>query len=143
MLFGTDAPKMIVNLGITNDEVLLDYATIITDEPELYTDNIKAVRTGKRVYNYAGRHWIYKVRIHLWKYGSPTAKYASLKSYEGTKVKLYRHKDGLIMKDAKNNDAVFVLTSVNESYTDEYNLYDIVTLTFRSTEFIKTKLDIA
>ncbi len=140
MLFGVEAPKIIVNIDTTQDEVLLDYSVILKDEPELDTYGVKAVRTGKQVFTNAGKHWIFEVKIHLWKYGDPKAKYLELKSYEGTDVYLKRHSDSGYIYDTYDNKGVFILLSVNESYTDEVNKYDVLILTFRSKKYLKNNL---
>lgn len=135
-IFGTSHPKIIVNIDTTLDEVLLQYAVVLKDEPELDSYEVRAVRTGKRVFTNAGKHWIFQVKIHLWKYADPIAKYLELKSYEGTEVLLYRHSDGDPIYDTYWNEGRFFIQSVNESITDEKNKYDVLTLTFRSIDFI-------
>lgn len=140
MIFGIQAPKMIVNIDTTQDEVLLDYAVVLKNEPELDTFEVKSVRTGKRVLTNAGKHWIFQVKIHLWKYADPKAKYLELKSYEGTEVILYRHSDGGPIYDTYNNQGVFILQSLDESITDEKNKFDVLILTFWSKEFIRRSL---
>lgn len=140
MLFGVEAPKIIVNLETTQDEVALDYSVILKDEPELDTYGVKAVRTGKQVFTNAGKHWIFQVKIHLWKYADPKAKYLELKSYEGTKVYLYRHADGEPILDLDRDPQIFIIQSINETYTDEYNLYDYLIMTIRSVDKINDNL---
>lgn len=139
-IFGVQTPKIIVNIDTTQDEVLLDYSVILKDEPELDSYGVKAVRTGKQVFTNAGKHWIFEVKIHLWKYADPKAKYLELKSYEGTKVYLYRHADGEPICDDNRNPSKFLIESVNESYIDEFNLYDVLTISLRSIDVVNSNL---
>lgn len=136
MLFGIEAPKIIINPDTTKDEVALDYSVILQDEPEQDLFSVKAVRTGKRVFNNAGKHWIFKVKIHLWKYADPSAKYLELKSYVGTEVILYRHSDYEPIYDSYGNIGRFFLQPIVELYSDRRNKYDVLLLTFRSNNYI-------
>ena len=136
MIFGIQAPKMIVNIDTTQDEVVLDYSVVLKDEPELDTFEAKSVRTGKRDLTNAGKHWIFQVKIHLWKYADPKAKYLELKSYEGTEVILYRHLDGEPIYDTYGNGGHFILFQIEEKYLEEIRKSDIIILTFRSIDYI-------
>lgn len=133
-IFGTTHPKIIVNIDTTLDEVLLQHAVVLKDEPELDSYGVKAVRTGRRVFNNAGKHWLFQVKVHLWKYADPIAKYLELKSYEGTKVILYRRSDGDAVYDQQGNPVLFYLSSATSSYTDDTNKLDVLTLTFISVD---------
>lgn len=135
-IFGTSHPKIIVNIDTTLDEVLLQHAVVLKDEPELDTYAVRAVRTGKRVFTNAGKHWLFQVKIYLYKYADAEAKYLEFKGYEGTKVYLYRHADGNKIKTTDGVDVPFVIISINESYTDEHNKHDVLIITFRSTTYV-------
>lgn len=134
-IFGNSFPKIIVNIATTQDEVLLQHAVVLKDEPELDSYGVRAVRTGKRVFNNAGKHWLFQVKIYLWKYADAEAKYLEFKGYEGTKVWLYRRSDGSPFLDKENKIIPFIFLSADESYTDDFNLFDVLTLTFRSLDY--------
>ncbi len=136
-LTGILYPKMIVNITTTLDEVLLQHAVVLKDQPEQDTHFVRAVRTGKRVFTNAGKHWLFQIKIYLYKYANAETKYLELKGYEGTKVYLHRHADGEMIYDTYNNAGAFILSSVAEEYTDEKNKYDVVILTFKSLNYIQ------
>lgn len=133
-IFGTTCPKIIVDLNSSNSEVLLEYGVVLKDEPVPTNYHVKAIRTGTKYFTNAGKHWIFVVKIHLWKYEQPDAKYIELKSYEGTKVILYKRSDGDAVYDQQGNPALFYLSSATSSYTDDTNKLDVLTLTFISVD---------
>ena len=136
-MFGTERPKIIINIDSTQDEVPLYYWKTLLDEPEPDEYDKKAPRTGQRVFTLAGKHWIFKGEVNIWKYEDPAQAYLDYKSYEGMTVYVYRHSDGQPIYDQYNNIGKFCLVSVNEKYTDEYNKFEVLTLTFRSIERVK------
>lgn len=136
-LTGVLAPKFIGNIATTRDEIDLFNSVILKDEADPDVYSVASVRTGKKVFTKAGKHWIFQVKVYLWKYANPEAKYLELKSYEGTQVLLYRHSDGSMFYDTYDNEGVFVMTSLVEDYIERNNFRDIVTLTFESAEFVR------
>lgn len=139
-MFGTLFPKFIANPFTTRDEILLNYAVVLKDEPDPRNYNVEAVRTGKRVFTNEGKHWIFQVKIYLWKYADPETKYLELKGFEGTEVELFRHSDGEPFYSTNGLVCPFNLISVNESYTDPHNKYDVLILTFLSSASASNEL---
>lgn len=134
--FGEDYPKFIANVDSTQDEILLEHCIILKDEPDPDLYVVRSVKTGKRTFTNAGRHWIFKVKVLLWKYDNPATKYLSLKSFEGSSVWLYRRSDGETFYSSFLDKIKFTLVSANESYFDDYKKQDCLTLTFMSEDRI-------
>lgn len=139
-LMGTGRPKMVINIGTTQDEVELYNWVTTKDEEEIDIHSAKAPRTGKRKFVISGKHWTFAGKIFLYKYNDPEAAYNEFKSYEGETVYLYRHNDGFPFFDEDSNPCLFQLVSVNEAYTDQTNKYDVLNLTFKSLKRIRTNL---
>jgi hypothetical protein len=124
-------------LETTLDEITLDNAVVLRDEPVLDSFRVRSVRTGKRFSNNAGKHWLFQVKIHLFKYADAETTYLLLKSFEGTEVLLYRHADGEPIYDTYGNAGRFILTFINEDYLFSVDDPDILILTFESVNYIK------
>ncbi|MDY0082851.1 MAG: sialidase family protein [Ignavibacteriaceae bacterium] len=141
-IFGTSYPKFLGNPETTLDEILLEKSVILKDEPEQDSYNVKAVRTGRRKFINAGKHWIFQVKVHLWKYDDPQEKYLELKNYECTKVYLYRRADGNLMSNVAGEPVNFLLKSVERGYLENNKYRDYVVLTFLSLDYIDNGLSI-
>jgi len=135
-LFGTEYPKFIGNPTTTRNEILLEHSVILKDEPQTDIYSSKSIKTGKRVFINAGRHWTFQVKVLLWKYADPSAKYAEIKAYETLDVEVYRHSDSYPIIDTYGNEGIFVLVSVDEDYFERVNYKDVLILTFLSKEKI-------
>jgi hypothetical protein len=142
-LFGISYPKFIGNIATTQDEVLLEHSSILEDKPVPYQYSSTSIKTGKKVFKNAGRHWTYKVKVFIYKYADPLAKYQELKSYENSSVWLYRHSDGDTFYNSTLDKIEFFLVSVNELYLSFETKKDCLTLTFLSKDFIDGDYDFA
>jgi hypothetical protein len=84
-ILGTDEPKFKDTDG---NEVLLNYAYILKDEPEQYEIEHKSDVNGERSFDQNSLHWIYQIRINLFKYDNPEQKYNEIAAYRQNEVYL-------------------------------------------------------
>jgi hypothetical protein len=136
-MFGTGAPKFVINAGLENQSILLlNHITIKTDEPDTDLIEHKSVITGHRNFINLGKHWSFEIMLYLFKYAYPRNKYQQIKSFEGLTGLLYRHADGAPFKDKNQNNVLFMLTNIDESYLDTVKYKDLLTISFKSLEYI-------
>lgn len=136
-IFGVSAPKFVFDRGGGSETtVLLDFATIVRDEPEVETIRHQSRLDGKRVYIPKGKHWLFDVRLNLYKYGDPAAKYDDLKAYENELVTLWRHRDGEQFKKAGGADCLFQIVEVTAFALENVEYRDAVLIRFESSEFV-------
>lgn len=138
MLFGNSAPKFIFDPDGENITVLLDYIVTLEDRPEEDYLIHESVFTKHRSFILKGKNWIYRCKLHLYKYTgvTPQVKYAELKQYEGSAVRFYRHRDGDYLKDSTGAEVQMFLQSVDESYYQTSDYKDLLLLKFISTEYV-------
>ena len=133
-IFGIEAPKFVDQ---DNNEVELDYVVILEDRPVKDIIRNESIVNRHREWTVLGSHWIYRIIVHLFKYGEQAqTKYNELKALERKLVTLYRRRDGLPMKDAGGNDILFLLESVDETYIDTVDYPDVLRLTFKSQDYV-------
>ena len=135
MIFGTTAPKFIFDPTGAATAVLLDYVNIIKDEPEEIKIMHESVFTGHREFVLLKKYWVFELKLHLYKYANPINKYAELKTYEGSDVRLYRHSDGNYIETPDGVDAVFFLETIDESYYQTPDYKDLLFLRFVSNNY--------
>lgn len=133
MIFGTRAPKMTVSGGGT---VLLDYATIQKDEADYDILKHTSEITGNVAYVTRGSRWVVDILVHLYKYADPYAKFVELIAQKGTKVKLYRHRDGSAYKNSAGAEVDFMIEEINPFYLTNTKYEDAVIMKFRSVEYV-------
>ena len=138
MIFGVSAPKFVFDYGVeeTEQTVLLDYVIPTQDKPEPDIIEHKSVINGHREHILKGNHWIFEVRLNLYKYTNPRSKYEEIKQYEGLDVTLFRHRDGDPFKDSSGTEVLFTLVSVTEAYLTQIDYKDVLYLTFKSKDYI-------
>lgn len=137
MIFGVSAPKFVIDYGGESEAtVLLDYCIPTQDKPEPDIIEHKSVINGHREHILKGIHWIFEVRVNLFKYTDPRSKYEEIKQYEGQDVTLFRHRDGEPYKDNGGNEVLFSLVSVTEAYLTQIDYKDILYLQFKSKDYI-------
>lgn len=133
---GILGPKIIVDPTGTPTEVYLDFVKYINDKsvPDIVTH--KSVMTGHTEYAVKGRHWEFDIEMNFYKYSDQKSMYNTLYPYWGTDVYLYRHRDGEAMKDAAGNNVLFTFTEITESYMQTPDFKDLLTLCFRSKDYV-------
>lgn len=132
--FGIAAPKFVHS----STTYLLDHVVILKDEPETEFIRHESIINRHREWVPKGTHWIYQVNLLLFKYADPSAKYAELKALERANVsQLFRRRDGAPIKDASNADVEFRIDSINETYIDRYDYPDVLTITFKSVDYVE------
>ncbi len=136
-IFGVAAPKFIYDRGGAGETtVLLDYAKIVNDEPEVRTIKHESELSGKKVFIPRGQHWNFDVVVNLYKYGDPLAAYLNFKSYQDVLVTLYRHRDGEPFKKPGGADCLFYITEVTAYAFEDIIYRDRLMLRFESSEFV-------
>ncbi len=133
MIFGKDAPKFTVS-GV--GDVLLDYSIIQKDEADHDTLKHTSEITGHVEYITRGYRWEMDVLVHLYKYADPYAKFTEINQYKGSKVTLYRHRDGLPFKNSAGANVEFMIEEINPSYLTTVNYEDVVLIKFRSVDYV-------
>lgn len=138
-LFGLAAPKFIYDPGGVNEEIVLDYSVIQKDElkPDIIVH--KSVLNGHREFINKGSHHLFEVRIHLHKYTDKAArlvKLKELKSYLTFDVILYRHSDGVSIKNLLGDPVLYTITEIEEGYYKTPDFKDIVTIAFQSKDYV-------
>lgn len=135
MITGTREPKFLDQSGNT---VLLEYAKILEDAPSYRIIEQESVLTNYINDIHVGLHWIFQVRIHLFKHGPNTAitKYQELASYLGSDVYLWRHKEGNAFQDSSGSNILFRVKEVTPAYLETGDFKDIITITFRSKDLV-------
>jgi len=131
-IFGTGAPKFVS--GATT--VLLDNAIITKDEPDFRMLEHTAEIDQTKFYSGKGYHWDFHVKINLYKQTNPDTIFTTLMSYLHTEVTLFRHRDGISVRNSANAVVPFFLTEVIPKYKELLNFNVEVILKFRSTEMI-------
>lgn len=120
----------------TEMAVMMNYIVILKDEPEIDLIEHKSVINGHREFDYQGKHWIYEIRMHLYKCSNPRSKYEEIKQYEGSEVVLFRHSEAEPFKDANDDDVLFLITKIQEAYFDTTDYKDILIIRFESKDYI-------
>ena len=131
MITGVGIPKFIDQ---ASNEVLLEYAKILEDAPSYRTIEQESVINNYINNIHLGVHWVFQVRIHLFKQGPNTAitKYAELISYLGSEVYLWRHEKGNAFQDSSGANVLFRVQEVTPSYFETPDFKDIITIIFKS-----------
>ena len=135
MIFGTRIPKFIDQSGNT---VSLEYAKILEDAPSYRMVEQESVINNYINNIHLGVHWVFKVRIHLYKHGASAAitAYNNLIQYLGTDVYLYPHSEGNTYKDSSGNDVLFRVQEVTPAYFETPDFKDIILMSFKSTKLV-------
>jgi len=135
VITGVQEPKFITQGGTT---VNLQYAKIIANEPEYRTLEQESVLNNYINHIHLGVHWIFKVRIHLYKYAANAAitAYNNLIQYLGDDVYLYPHKEGNTFVDSTGSDVLFRIQEVTPAYFDTPDFKDIILMTFKSSKLV-------
>ena len=136
MLFGSSAPKFIYEPSGANETILLDYVVIMKDEPEEDFIIHQSIFTGHREFILKGKYWVVEMKLHLYKQGNPLVYYNTIKNYEGTNIRFFRHRDGDYLKDSTGAEVEMFLQSVDESYYQTLDYKDLLLLKFKSTEYV-------
>jgi len=116
--------------------ILLDYVAVLKDEPEIEQLIHKSEISGHREYVERGEHWLFRLRLHLFKYSDPRSKFEEIYHYKRAKVTLWRHRDGSQFLDSDGNDVLFMLEEVTPAYLERAEFRDVLILTFRSTDYV-------
>lgn len=136
MIFGTFSPKFVYDPSGTSVTVMMNYVVVLKDEPFVKVITNESIINGHREYHYRGKHWLYEVRIHIFKCSNPRSKYEEIKQYEGLEVALYRHRDAEPFKNSTGDIVPFVITSIKEAYWDTPDYKDVLIVTFQSKDYI-------
>lgn len=133
MIRGTREPQFETTGGT---KIVLDYATILVNEPLFRTIEQESVLTNYINHIHLGVHWMFQVRINLYKHGANTAitKYLQLASYLGSDVYLYEHKEGNAFQDSSGNKILFRVQEVKPSYFETADFKDVIYMTFKSSK---------
>ncbi len=82
-----------------------------------------------------GNHAEFVVRVNLFDYADPAAKYEEIEQYEHTAItKLAPHKDKDALKDSTGGYVEFFITHVKPASIYQPFYYDIVWVTFKSKD---------
>ena len=136
-IWGTSAPKFIYdNGGGSEATVLLDYVVITKNAPSYsYIEHVAEIE-GSKEFHKKGKHWAFELKMNLFKYASPVAKYDEIVAYEGLLVDLWQHRDGDAFQDSGSDNVLFILKEVIPFNLNQYEWKDGLILKFESTEFI-------
>jgi len=144
MLFGIKAPKFIKDFDLPAEKTVnFDFCVVLEDNPVQDFIEHKSVINGHTEFINLGKHWVYTIRVHLFKYEenpdtgyTMRTKYTELKSIEGSEGILYRHRDGEPFRNNANELVTFFVESVDESYFETPLYHDLITIRFRSKDYI-------
>lgn len=139
MIFGSTAPKFVVDPQGASHTVVLDYIVVTKDEPEQDILIHESIFTGHREIIIKGSYWVYECDLHLFKYWSPTTKYNTLKGYVGNEVSFYRHRNGDVLRDSSGNEVMMLFESMDEAYYQTPDYKDLLKLRFRSLKYVDLK----
>lgn len=130
--FGKLSPKF----EESGTEVELNHIIVLQNEPEDLDIEQMSVVNYYRDWVSRGEHWIFSLRMNLFAYPDPRAKFNEIMAYQRTVIdRLWMHRDRDCFKDTLGNDAAFRLT-IRPSWLESPNYYDILFLTFRSQKVI-------
>lgn len=136
-IFGEGTPKFIYDLGgAAEDEVTLEHSAILQDTPEAEILEHKSNINGHREFIKLGSHWVFSVRLFLFKYADPATKYTEIRQYDGCDVVLYRRDDGEPFLNSTGDKILFTITEVTEGYLQTTDYHDILTITFKSKDYV-------
>lgn len=138
-IFGNQAPKFIAG----ETEVNLDYCVVLQDEADLEDILHQSKVTGHREWSHRGKHWIFKVKIHLFKYEDVYSAYQNFKQYEHQLVTLYKRRDGNPVTNLHGEEVKFFIENIEEGYLQHYLYPDILFITFLSQDPIDLPLDLS
>lgn len=143
MLFGTQAPKFIHDLGGPNQKIIeFDYVVITKDASDKRMLESESELDGHITRKLLGKHRIFEFRQHLFKYvkyfdlQTAIDKYNEIKSLEGLDGVLYRFRDGKPFKDKSNQNVLFTITNIEETYFDTPDFKDLLLITFESNDYV-------
>ena len=142
MIFGISAPKFVFD-GV---DILLDYITYEKNDPDYrYIDLEEEIGTVGNRYSFKrGSHQDVELKMHLYQYEDPQAKYLEIMACEGLTGTFYLHRDKDPFKDSSGVIVPFLLREIIPSHFDSLDYHDLLTLVFQSTKFVdKTKSIIA
>lgn len=136
-IFGQAAPKFVFDRnGGSETTVLLDFAKIVRDEPEVEITKHQSRLNGQRIYLPKGKHWLFDVTLNLFKYSDPAGKYTNLKAFENQPVTLWRHRDGEQFKKAGGADCLFHIVEVTAYAVEDVQYLDRVLIRFESLDYV-------
>lgn len=128
MHFGTSAPKFTIG-GLT---VLLNKARVLADYPSYTYLEQQSILNGYINHIHEGYHWIYIVRIFIYKERESIAKSNELMSHLGKDVYLFRHREAFPFRDKNGDDLLFRIQEVTPSNFNTPDFKDIIDIKFKS-----------
>jgi len=132
MHYGTAAPKFVSGINTVH----LDCAKILTDRPVYDYEEQPSVLNGHINHIKGGMHWLYIVRIHVYKEGESIANENKLLSYLGKDVVLYRHREAFPFKDSAGDNVLFRVQEVTPDYFNTPDYKDIIDIRFKSSDYV-------
>jgi hypothetical protein len=113
MIFGTLEPSIV----LPDDTVInLDHSVVIKNEPDTKSFVNKNDLTGEDQAVKRGYHWLFDVRIYLYKYSNQVGTYQSLAAILETEVKFRPHRDHISFQDSLGNIVWFLFTEIVPEY---------------------------
>jgi hypothetical protein len=132
-IWGVLAPKFVFDYGEGGEvTVNLDYAKVLSCQPETDYIEHKSGITGERAFIKRATHYEVQIAVNLFKYSNPASKYGDIMTYHGAAVTLWLHRDGEEFKSGSSDDALFLLKEVEPFFHDMPNYPDYLVLTFVS-----------
>lgn len=139
MHYGTAAPKFVTQGG---NSVLLNHARILSDYPEYDNNEQPSVVNGYINHIHNGYHWVYAIRIFVYKESESIAKSNELLPFLGSDVFLYRHREAYPFKDKDGNNVLFRVKEVTPGYLNTPDYKDVIDIVFKSTNYIDVRKSI-
>jgi hypothetical protein len=132
-IFGALGPRIYTSTGVSID---LDHMTILKNEPETKSFVTKNNLTGLDGHVDRGYHWVYEIRINLFKYANAWAMYYKLLAALGTEVTLIPCHDHTYFKDSDGTVVYFLFSELQREYLTDVNKEDALRLKFISMGFV-------
>lgn len=131
-IFGIAEPKIVS--GATT--VLLDHTDIIKNEPIYDVLVHESKISGNRIIYGKGYHWMFELRLNLFRYAVPLTKWNELFPFIHTEVTLHPHRDKDPFKDSDSDVVKFFFMEMIPRYLRQDIREDILILKFISTRYV-------
>ena len=132
-VFGKNEPKIKTSGDV---EIEIDNVVVINDHPDVVVKTFIEQFSGHKEKRYYGRHWVYEIRVNLFKYADPATSYNTFKGVLFDEVTLWRHRDGDQFKKPDGDDAKFYVSNVDIKYLEQNNYNDYLIIKFESAEIV-------
>lgn len=129
-IFGIEAPKFVYSA----QTVLLDYASVIKDEPQFDRITKESIITGHRARVNQHYHWSFEVMINLFKYTDPKVKFDEIYAHKNNLVTLYRRHDNDCFRNDDDEVVLFKLSEIIPTWIDSPIFPDQLLLKFVSAD---------